>query len=248
MLLLVLGKINIYWSIMQLNNLLKGIFVKRYKRFFIDFYFADNPQEILTAHCPNSGSMLGFLNEGVSIWVSKNTNPKNKLGYKVEIMEHNNQLVYINTIATNNLVYEALINKEIKELVEYNEVKKEVVFGESRFDFLLRNETKKCFVEVKSVTLLRNQLLAEFPDAKTERGSKHLLELIKAKNEGYEAYTLYIILRSDATSFEIAKDIDPQYYKNFLLAQKNGVNMLAYNCNITNDSINILKPVEIKII
>ena len=152
--------------------LIKTKFIKRYKRFFVDVMLNN---EILTAHCPNSGSMMGLLNEGEYAWISESKNTKRKLKYTLEILEHNKVKVGVNTHLTNRIVEEALINKKIKELEKFDQVKREVKFNDNtRFDFLVSNKNEQAFVEVKNVTLKREIDCAEFPDAPTTRGQKHL--------------------------------------------------------------------------
>ena len=219
------------------KKLLQGALIKRYKRFFVDIKY----QNITTtAHCPNSGSMMGLLNKGNSVWFSKSDNPKRKLKYTLEIVEVNKTLVGINTQLTNKIVLEALNKKRIKNLVKFYNIKTEVKFSDkTRFDFLISNNKEKCFLEVKNVTLVRNDKIAEFPDAVTSRGTKHLKELITAKKKGYESCILYLIQREDCKSFKIADDIDQEYKITFNEALKNGVKMLCYDCKLSNEEIRL---------
>ena len=136
------------------ETLLQGTLIKRYKRFFIDINYRN---KIITAHCPNSGSMLGLLNNGNKVYFSKSNNPKRKLKFTAEIIEVNNKLIGVNTHSSNKIVLEALNLKKIKQLVKFNNIKTEVKFSDhTRFDFLISNKKKKCFLEVKNVTLSRN--------------------------------------------------------------------------------------------
>ncbi|MBU3733662.1 MAG: DNA/RNA nuclease SfsA, partial [Candidatus Fonsibacter sp.] len=183
--------------------LIKTKFIKRYKRFFVDVLLN---KEILTAHCPNSGSMMGLLNEGENAWISESKNTERKLKYTLEILEHNKQKVGVNTHLTNRIVEEALINKKIKELENFDQVQREVKFNSNtRFDFLVSNKKEQAFVEVKNVTLKRKNDCAEFPDAPTTRGQKHLLELISAKEKEYQAYLIFRIQREDGNFFKRSK-------------------------------------------
>ena len=217
------------------DRLLQGSLIKRYKRFFVDL---KHKNEILTAHCPNSGSMMGLLREGNKVWFSESNNPNRKLKYTLEIIEINNRLVGINTFLTNKIVFEGLVQKKIKQLKKYNNIKSEVKFSNNtRFDFLISSKTKKCYLEVKNVTLVRNKKVAEFPDAVTSRGKKHLEELILAKSKGYEAYIFYLIQRDDCSSFKIANDIDQEYKYVFDKALKSGVKILCYDCKLSNKEI-----------
>jgi sugar fermentation stimulation protein A len=224
--------------------LIKTKFIKRYKRFFVDVMLN---KEILTAHCPNSGSMMGLLNENENAWVSKSKNPKRKLKYTLEILEKEKQKVGVNTHLTNKIVEEALVNKKIKEFEKFNQVQREVKFNNNtRFDFLVSNKKEQAFIEVKNVTLKREQDYAEFPDAPTTRGQKHLLELINAKEKEYQAYLIFLIQREDCNFFKISKDIDKKYYENFIQAKKKGVKFLCYSSKITSHGISLNKRLTIK--
>ena len=224
--------------------LIKTKFIKRYKRFFVDVMLN---KEILTAHCPNSGSMMGLLNENENAWVSKSKNPKRKLKYTLEILEKEKKKVGVNTHLTNKIVEEALVNKKIKEFKKFNQIQREVKFNNNtRFDFLVSNKKEQAFIEVKNVTLKREQDYAEFPDAPTTRGQKHLLELINAKEKEYQAYLIFLIQREDCNFFKISKDIDKKYYENFIQAKKKGVKFLCYSSKVTDKEIILNKKIEIK--
>ena len=219
------------------ERLLQGTLVKRYKRFFIDIKYKS---KIITAHCPNSGSMMGLLNKGNKIWFSKSNNPNRKLKYTLEIIEVKKEMVGINTLLTNKIVLEALNNKKINSLIKFNDIKTEVKFSNNtRFDFLLCDDKEKCFLEVKNVTLVRKNEIAEFPDSPTSRGTKHLNELINAKKKGYQSYILYLIQREDCDFFRIAKDIDAEYKLAFNKALKSGVKILCYDCTLNNEEIKL---------
>ena len=219
------------------DKLLYGTLIKRYKRFFVDIEYQNTT---ITSHCPNSGSMMGLLNKGNVVLFSESDNPKRKLKYTLEIIEVGKTLVGINTQLTNKIVLESLNQKKIKNLVKFDHIKTEAKFSDkTRFDFLISNNKEKCFLEVKNVTLVRNNKIAEFPDAVTSRGTKHLKELITAKKKGYESYILYLIQREGCKSFKIAKDIDQEYKITFGEAIKNGVKMLCYDCKLSNEEIKI---------
>ena len=219
------------------ERLLQGSLVKRYKRFFVDIKYKN---KIITGHCPNSGSMMGLLNMGNKIWFSESDNLNRKLKYTLEIIEVEKKMVGINTLLTNKIVLEALNCKKINSLIKFNDIKTEVKFSNNtRFDFLLLNNKEKCFLEVKNVTLLRRKKMAEFPDAITSRGTKHLNELCNAKKKGYQSYILYLIQREDCDSFKIAKDIDKKYKIAFDKALKSGVKILCYDCKLNNEEIKL---------
>ena len=226
------------------EKLIKGKLIKRYKRFFVDVKLN---KEIITAHCPNTGSMMGLLNENNDVFVSKSNNPKRKLKYGLELIKAKNNLVGINTHKANKIVNHALENNLITELKDIDLITPEVFFNkETRFDFLIQKNKKKCFIEVKNVTLFRDKQTAEFPDAVTSRGSKHLLTLIDAIKKGYKTYLIFLIQIENMKYFKIAKDIDSNYYKNYLVAKKAGVNFLAYGCKISTNEIYINNKIKIK--
>tara|TARA_B110001452_G_scaffold264747_1_gene268254 strand:- start:683 stop:1381 length:699 start_codon:yes stop_codon:yes gene_type:complete len=229
---------------MEFNkSLLKGKLIKRYKRFFADVKLN---KETITAHCPNTGSMMGLLNEGNEVFVSKNDDPKRKLKYTLEIIKVKKNLVGVNTHFANKIVYHGLSNNLIKEVSDNDTIKAEVFFNkETRFDFFIEKNNQKIFVEVKNVTLLRDGKIAEFPDSITSRGSKHLKTLIEATKKGYKTYLLFLVQIQGVEFFKIAKDIDKEYYENYLLAKKNGVNFLAYRCKIDSKQIKIDKKIKI---
>jgi sugar fermentation stimulation protein A len=225
------------------NSLIKGKLIKRYKRFFVDIKLN---KEIVTAHCPNTGSMKGLLDEGNEVYILKNSNPKRKLRYGLEIVKAQKNLVGVNTHFANKIVNHALNNNLIKELKNSDTIKPEVFYNkETRFDFLIEKDNQKTFVEVKNVTLFRNKNTAEFPDSITSRGSKHLLTLIDAIKEGYKTYLIFLIQIENMEKFKIARDIDSEYYKNYLAAKKAGVNFLAYRCKISTNEIVIDKKIKI---
>ena len=225
------------------NRLIKGKLIKRYKRFFTDIKVN---REIITAHCANTGSMLGLLNEDNEVWVSKNDDPKRKLKYTLEIIKVKNILVGVNTHLANKIVLEGLSNNYIKEFNNLDKVKPEVFYSkETRFDFLIKKKNRECFIEVKNVTLFRNGMVAEFPDSPTTRGSKHLITLIDAKNKGFKSYVIFLVQIEKMTKFKIARDLDKNYYNNYLLAKKSGVQFLAYRCKIDPKEIKIERKLEI---
>ena len=225
------------------KSLIKGKLIKRYKRFFVDVKLN---KEIVTAHCPNTGSMKGLLDENNDVYLLKNDDPKRKLKYGLEIIKAQKNLVGVNTHMANKIVNHGLENNLIKELKNNNKIKAEVFFNkETRFDFLIEKKGLKSFIEVKNVTLFRNEKTAEFPDAITSRGSKHLLTLIDAINKGYKTYLIFLVQIQNMEYFKIAKDIDNEYYENFLKAKKAGVNFLAYRCKISSKKILIDKKIKI---
>ena len=226
------------------KSLIKGKLIKRYKRFFMDVKINN---QVVTAHCPNTGSMMGLLDERNVVYLLKNNDPKRKLKYGLEIIKAKKNLVGVNTHKANKIVSHGLSNNLIKELENIDTIKPEVFFNkETRFDFLIERNNQKSFIEVKNVTLFRNEKTAEFPDAITSRGSKHLITLIDAIKKGYKAYLIFLVQIQNMEKFKIAKDIDSEYYKNYLAAKKAGVNFLAYRCKISSKEILIEKKLKIK--
>ena len=225
------------------KTLIKGKLIKRYKRFFVDVKLG---KEIVIAHCPNTGSMKGLLDAGNEVFISKSDNPKRKLKYTLEIIKVKKNLVGVNTHFANKIANHALSNNLIKEVTNNDSIKPEVYFDkETRFDFFIKKDNKKIFLEVKNVTLFRNLKIAEFPDSITSRGSKHLRALIEASKKGFKTYLLFLIQIQGVESFKIAKDIDEEYYKNYLLAKKAGVKFLAYRCKINSKNIIVEKKIKI---
>ena len=227
------------------NKLISGLFIKRYKRFFVDIKIND---KIITAHCPNTGSMYGLLKKGNKVWISKSNNPNRKLKYTLEIIEDKSSKVGVNTHSTNKIVHHALQNNLIDEFNNISEIKPEIKFGlNTRFDFLVSNEKHKSFIEVKNVTLSREKSLAEFPDAVTTRGLKHINELLKASKKNYKIFILYLIQRDDCKSFTVAKDIDPNYATVLKKAINNKLKILCYDCKFSSKGIKLNNKIKLKI-
>ena len=227
------------------NKLIAGRLIKRYKRFFVDVKIKN---KTITAHCPNTGSMYGLLQKGNKVWVTKSDNPNRKLKYTLQIIEDKKSKVGVNTHLANKIVHHALENNLIKEFDKKIKVKPETKFGtNTRFDFLITQKKFKAFIEVKNVTLSRIKNLAEFPDAITSRGLKHINELLKASNMGYKIFILYLIQRNDCKLFKIAKDVDPEYSNSLIKAVKKKLNILCYDCKFSSKGIKLNQKVKFKI-
>jgi len=221
------------------STLIKGKLIKRYKRFFADIKVNNST---VTAHCPNTGSMLGLLDLNNETWISKVDNPNRKLKFTLEMIKVKKQLIGVNTHRANRIVEHALKNKFINEFKFIKNIKAEFKFSkDTRFDFLC----DKKILEVKNVTLTREPFIAEFPDAITSRGSKHLTKLIESINQNYEPYVLFLTQIQGIKNFRIAKDIDRDYYQNYLKAKKKGVKFLAYRCHLSSKEIKIEKKINI---
>ncbi len=228
------------------QRLIPGTLVRRYKRFLSDVELAGG--EIVTAHCPDPGSMIGLDAPGSSVWVSRATNPSRKLAYSWELIRVDGHFVGINTSLPNALVEEALRANRIPELAGYRAIRREVPYGRnSRVDFLLEDDARgECYVEVKNVHLKRGQA-AEFPDSVTARGTKHLHELMDVVDRGARAVMMYVVQRRDCDSFAIAADIDPVYAEALDRAVDKGVETISYQCRVSLEAIELENPLPLAI-
>lgn len=219
---------------MRFPSLSSGILIARYKRFLADVRLPNGEQ--ITLHCPNTGAMTGCATAGDTVWFSTSDNPKRKYAHTWELTQTQaGDFICVNTQRANQLVQEALQQKHIAELAAYNEILPEQKYGSenSRIDFLLKEANlPDCFVEVKSTTLLTKNGVGMFPDAKTERGQKHLRELTHIAEQGQQAVIFFAILHTGIHHFEVAKQIDPKYAELFQLARKQGVHALAYRAEM----------------
>jgi len=221
------------------NSLTKGKLIKRYKRFFVDI---EVNNKIITAHCPNTGSMMGLLDKGNRVWITHHNNPKRKLKFTLEMIKVKKKIIGVNTHRANRIVEHALKHKLIEEFKKIKNIKSEFKYSEdTRFDFLCDCK----ILEVKNVTLIRHDDIAEFPDAITSRGSKHLKKLINSIKKGYKPYVLFLTQIQGINNFRIAKDIDSNYFKDYIEAKKAGVNFLAYRCMLNSKEIKIEKKIKI---
>jgi sugar fermentation stimulation protein A len=229
--------------------LVPATLIRRYKRFLADVTLPSGEQ--ITAHVANPGSMIGIAPAGARVWLSKSDNPKRKLPYSWELIEvdlgSGQEIVGVNTAHPNAIVGEALAVGAIKELADYDRVRREVKYGvNSRVDFLLEHDARPpCYVEIKNVHLMRAKGLAEFPDAVTARGAKHLDELAAMVAAGHRAVMLFLIQIGSAERFSLARDIDAAYGKAFDRARAAGVEALAYRCRLTREAIEVDNAVPI---
>ena len=234
------------------SPLFPGRLIKRYKRFLADIKLESG--EEITAHCANPGSMMGVAPEGARVWVSKSASKTRKLPYSWELVEITEfgrpALVGINTNNPNKVAFEAIEQGMIPELSNYSSIRREVKYGEnSRIDILLEKDGKPgCYVEVKNVHLLRRpDGLAEFPDSVTARGLKHLQELTRMVAEGKRAVMLFIIQRGDCQALAPADDLDPAYAEGLRAAVANGVEALAWDCEVTTEEIVLRRNLPLKL-
>ena len=227
--------------------LIKGQLIKRYKRFMADVTLANG--DVVTAHCANSGSMISVDEPGAEVWLSPAKNPDRKLKFTWEMIQIKRSLVGINTQHPNTLVAEAIVAGKVPSLTGFDNLRREVKYGNnSRIDVLLEmTDGRNCYVEVKNVTMRRDLTKGapvEFPDGITARGTKHLAELSNMVKEGHRAVMFYLLQRGDADSMAIARDIDPTYGEALDKARKSGVEVIAFNCKLTPKEINVAKSVE----
>ena len=231
------------------SPLLRGRLVKRYKRFLADVVLDDGT--LLTATCPNTGSMLGLTAPGSIVWLSRSESPTRKYPHTWELIENDlgagTQLVGINTNHPNKIVADAIAAGKVPGLEGFASLKREVKYGvSSRIDILLEDPAKGlAYVEIKNVHLMRKGGFAEFPDSVTERGVKHLQELTNMSAAGHRAIMVYLIQRADAETFAIAGDIDPTYAAALTVARRAGVEAMAFSCHMTIEGAEFGRPVPL---
>ncbi len=223
--------------------LYRGTLLRRYKRFLADVQLADGTA--ITVHCPNSGSMMGCAQPGSTVLLSHSANPARKYPFTWELVEVGTTLVGINTGRPNSLVREAVCEGRVPELAGYNTVRPEVRYGKnSRIDLLLSGPAGLCYVEVKNVTLVDGET-ALFPDAVTERGQKHLLELMQAVREGARGVIFFVVQRGDARCVAPADRIDPEYGRLLRKAVEHGVESFAYQARVEPEEIRLTRRLPI---
>jgi sugar fermentation stimulation protein A len=231
------------------SPLIPAKLVRRYKRFLADVELPSG--ETMTVHCANPGAMLGLAAPGAQVWLSKSANPKRKLSHSWELVEVDLggglELVGINTAHPNVLAAEAIAAGRVPQLAGYASVRREVRYGKnSRVDFLLEGDARPpCYVEIKNVHLMRRPGLAEFPDAVTKRGAKHLVELAERVAAGDRAVMLFLVQIASAERFALARDIDPTYGAEFHRARAAGVEAFVHRCRLTQAGIEVAEPIVI---
>lgn len=220
--------------------------VRRYKRFLADMVLDDGTG--ITAHVANSGAMLGLSAPGTEAWLSRSDKPGRKLAWSWELAHVDGGLVGINTSHPNAIAAEAIRDGRVPELAGYASLRREVAYGKnSRIDILLDGDGRpKCYVEIKNVHLKRGDA-AEFPDAVTARGTKHLAELSDMTAEGHRAVMLFLVQRSDCGYFSPAADIDPVYARALRRAAAAGVETLCYTCAVGLEEITLDKPLPLRL-
>ena len=226
------------------NQLVHGTLIRRYKRFLADVKLDDGTEVV--AHCTNSGSMKSCLENGAEVYLSPVDDLKRKTKFTWEMIKINGDWVGINTGNPNKLAFEAISAGIIPGLEGYTTVKREVKFGDSRFDIFAENKHEKCFIEVKNVTLKEGNY-ALFPDAITIRGQKHLKTLMEVKKQGMRAVMLYIIQRSDVEFFAPAREIDAAYSETLKKALDVGVEVIPVMAKVTPEAIELGEILPFKI-
>ena len=220
--------------------MISGRLIRRYKRFLADVELADG--SVLTAHCPNSGSMLGCAGDGWPVQLSISDNQNRKYPHPLEMVHNGSCWIGINTQRANPVVDEAIRDGLIEELRGFDELKREVKLGESsRIDFRMDTGSRRTWIEVKNVTMVDDEERFAFPDAVTNRGAKHLRELASAVAAGDRAVMLYLIQRSDGRGFTTADDIDPTYGEELRRAVAHGVEVLAYRADVGPEEIRVME-------
>ena len=224
------------------TKLLPATLVRRYKRFLADVVLEDGEQ--ITVHCPNTGSMKTCATPGWKVLLSKSDNPKRKYQYTWEMVNNGKCWIGINTGIPNTIVAEAITEQKILELQGYKNLQREVRYGEnSRIDILLSTGEERCYIEIKSVTLVEEDGNYNFPDAVTERGTRHLTELSKMVTQGFRSIMFYVIQRSDGKIFKPAAHIDPKYKKALQEAYTNGVEIMVSLADVQPECIEISREI-----
>ncbi len=228
------------------SHLVRGKLIKRYKRFLADVLL--DTGETITAACPNTGSMLGLVEPGNIVWLSRSDSLTRKYPHTWELVEIPSiGAVGINTAQPNRIVTEAIAAGKITELAGYANLRNEVRYGEnSRIDILLEDPTRPpCYVEIKNVHFFRKPGLAEFPDCVTERGTKHLVELSNMVKQGSRAVMVYLIQCQNPSRFALADDKDRTYFNEFRKAMNAGVEALALTCHVSTSEITVDRNIPV---
>ncbi|GAB6168405.1 DNA/RNA nuclease SfsA [Clostridium carnis] len=224
------------------KNIYEAIFINRPNRFNAKVIL--NEEEIVV-HVPNTGRCRELLIEGVKVFLREEENPNRKTKYDLIAVMKGDMLISIDSQIPNKVVYEALVNGKIEKLKKYKSILREKTFGKSRFDFKLSTDSEEIYyLEVKGVTL-ENNGYARFPDAPTERGARHILELVQAKEQGFGGGILFLIQLENVNKFSPNDDTDPDFANALRLASEHGVDIFAYNCKVDNEGIAINEQVDI---
>ena len=226
---------------MKYNKIKKASFISRPNRFVA---YVDIDGEEIACHVKNTGRCRELLTEGAEVYLEESDNPDRKYKYSLVTVKKGDKLVNMDSQAPNKVVGEWLRSSEFFSNITL--LKAESTYKKSRFDFYCEYANKKAFIEVKGVTL-ENEGVVSFPDAPTERGTKHLNELVECMNDGYEAYVVFVIQMKDVLYFTPNQDHDPKFAEALRRAAKSGVNIIALDCAVTEDSVDIRDKVEVRL-
>ncbi|MCR5770735.1 MAG: DNA/RNA nuclease SfsA [Butyrivibrio sp.] len=226
---------------MKYSNISEGLFISRINRFTCNAEINGQPE---LAHIKNTGRLIKLLKQGCRAYFQKSDNPERKTKYDLIAVEHNGSIINVDSQITNYVAEEWLNQKTF--FPDLKMVKREVKYGDSRFDIYLEHGDKKAFMEIKGVTLIEDGI-ARFPDAPTKRGVKHLHELMKCIDDGYEAYIMFVIQLPDVKWFEAAVSVQEEFATTLKEAWQKGVHVIAYGCDMTKDSIEIARPIEVRL-
>ncbi|NMB27012.1 MAG: DNA/RNA nuclease SfsA [Tissierellia bacterium] len=228
---------------MKYYNIVEGIFLNRPNRFIANVLINGELEKV---HVKNTGRCKEILKEGTKVYLERSNNPNRKTKYSLISAYKGDLLINIDSQVPNDVIYSSISSNKVAELMEVDYLKREVTYGNSRFDLYYEKEEEKGFIEIKGVTLEADGI-SMFPDAPTERGTKHVLEIIKSIKEGYKSYIFFLIQMKDIDCFKPNETMDKKFANALQMAKKEGVNMLAYNSIVTKDEINLGKRVEILI-
>jgi sugar fermentation stimulation protein A len=229
---------------MIFDHLIEGVLQRRYKRFLADVELASG--EVITVHCPNTGAMTGCAEPGSRVWLSRSDSPSRKYPHTWELVETREGLACIRSVLANKVVGEALEAGKVPQLDEFSNLRREVKYGaNSRVDFLLECGDRQIYVEVKSVTLCRGDGLGAFPDAVSARGTKHLLELGAVRGGNTRAVLFFCVFHTGINRVTVAEDIDPVYAQALAEAVASGVEIMAWQAEISPMGIELARPLPL---
>lgn len=226
---------------MKYSNIVKGTFIDRPNRFIANVLIDGKVEKV---HVKNTGRCKEILTKGTTVYLEKSNNPNRKTKYSLISAYKGRMLINIDSQVPNEVVYSSISSNKIPELTDVDLLKKEVKYNNSRFDLYYEKKGQKGFIEVKGVTLEIDGI-SMFPDAPTERGTKHILEMLKAKKGGYDNFIFFLIQMPDIKYFRPNEEMDPKFSETLIKAKEGGVNILAYNCRVTKDQIELANRVEL---
>lgn len=228
---------------MKYTNVISGVFRRRLNRFIAEVMVNDILEQV---HVKNTGRLKELLLEGAIVYLECSSNTSRKTKYSLIAVEKDGRIINIDSQVPNQVVFEALRENRVSELQQLKLLQREVTFGQSRFDLYFEDEQRKGFIEVKGVTLNKNGI-AMFPDAPTERGTKHIMEMIEAVRAGFAGYIFFLVQMQGCDAFKPHQEMDPPFAEALRTAAKQGVQILAYDAYVTCDEIEMGKPMEVKL-